>query len=715
MIAEQLAKEFNMRAKEVDATITLLDEGNTIPFIARYRKDQTGALDDQRLRAFADALQKKRQLEERRADVSRLIDEQGKLTEKLKAAIAAAETVTALDDIYRPYRPKRKTRASEARARGLEPLAKALLSDATQKELDALAAQLAGDNDEPLDLSAAYQGACDIIAEDFAERADVRSVLRNHLARHLVLESRPGKAPDARYTEYEDYQEALAEMPAHRVLAINRAERADALQVSGFIDEERIVDVLYHELIRGINPTAKERLRATAHDAWKRLLRPSLEKEVRRERSIWAEDESIDLFRSNLRELLLAAVISGHRVLGFDPGYRNGCKLAVVDATGAYLDSAVIYPTKPRSDEAGSAKILADLVRRHGVDLIAIGNGTASRESERFVAKVVEEEGLDCAWIIVSEAGASVYSASEAAAEEFPDLDVAVRSAVSIARRVQDPLAELVKIDPKAIGVGQYQHDVDQKKLASALDAVVEDCVNYVGVDLNTASVELLTHIAGLSKGVAKEIVLWRNENGRFINRKNLLKVKKLGPKTFEQCAGFLRISDGDEPLDNTQVHPESYSKVRDLAKRYHLPPSPQLAKIAAGEDIHKLADSLDLGPETLRDILEALQKPGRDPRDSMPQPVLRHDLLRIEDLQEGMLLEGVVRNVAAFGAFVDIGLHNDGLVHISELSERFVKDPRQVVHVGQLVQVRVITIDAKRGRIGLSMKGVAQPEEATG
>ncbi len=715
MIAEQLAKEFNMRAKEVDATITLLDEGNTIPFIARYRKDLTGALDDQRLREFADALQKKRQLEERRADVARLIDEQGKLTEKLKAAIAAADTVTALDDIYRPYRPKRKTRASDARARGLEPLAATLLSDASGSELDALAEQLAGANDELADAAAAYQGACDIIAEELAERADVRSALRNHLARHLVLESRPGKEPDDRYAEYEEYSEALAKMPAHRVLAINRAERADALAVSGDIDEDRIAEVLYRELIRGINPAAKERLQATARDAWKRLLRPSLEKEVRRERSIWAEDESIDLFRSNLRELLLAAPLAGHTVLGFDPGYRNGCKLAVVDATGAHLDDAVIYPTKPRSDEVRSAKVLTDLVRRHGVDLIAIGNGTASRESERFVAKVVEEEGLDCAWLIVSEAGASVYSASEAAAEEFPDLDVAVRSAVSIARRVQDPLAELVKIDPKAIGVGQYQHDVDQKKLASALDAVVEDCVNHVGVDLNTASVELLTHIAGLSKGVAKEIVLWRNENGRFTNRKNLLKVKKLGPKTFEQCAGFLRIAEGDEPLDNTQVHPESYGKVRDLAQRYNLPPSPELAKAAAQEDVHKLAETLDVGPATLRDILDALQKPGRDPRDAMPQPVLRHDLLRLEDLQEGMLLEGVVRNVAAFGAFVDIGLHDDGLVHISELADRFVKDPRQVVHVGQLVQVRVISIDAKRGRIGLSMKGIPQPEEATG
>lgn len=708
MIEQKLCTDYNMTEKQVVETIALLDEGNTIPFISRYRKEVTGGLDDQTLRDFADELHKMRQIAQRREDVLRLIDEQGNLTDEIRQAVAQAETMTALDDIYRPYRPKRKTRASVAIDRGLTPLADALLGEGSTEEVDVLATELTKACDDLTTVEETMQGACDIIAERLAERADVRRVLRNHLAKYLILTSQVGKEPDDRYEQYYEYEEPLAKMAAHRVLAINRAEHANALQVSTQIDEERIIDVLYHQLDKGKQPYA-DLLKATAKDAWKRLLKPSLENDVRKERGIWAEEASIELFRSNLRELLLAAPIRGQIVLGFDPGFRNGCKLAVVDATGAYLDSIVIYPTKPRADYEESSRKLCDLVRKYHVNLIAIGNGTASRESERFVAQVVEENNLDCAWLIVSEAGASVYSASENAAEEFPDLDVAVRSAVSIARRVQDPLAELVKIEPKSIGVGQYQHDVDQKKLGAALDGVVEDCVNHVGVDLNTASIELLQHVAGVSKTVAKHIVDWRNENGIFPNRKTLLKVPKMGPKTFEQCAGFLRIADGDEPLDNTSVHPESYEKVRLLAGCYQLPPGPELAAVVANENTAELSAKLDIGHATLQDILSALQKPGRDPRDAMPQPTLRHDLLDLKDLQEGMILEGTVRNVAAFGAFIDIGLHDDGLVHISELSERYIDDPRKVVRVGDIVQVRVITIDHKRGRIGLSMKGVPQ------
>lgn len=704
-----LGEQFARTDKQLRETVALLDEGNTVPFVARYRKEVHGGLDDSALRDLAEALARLRALESRRSDVARLIDEQGALTEALLGQIEAATTVTALDDLYLPYRPKRKTRASMAEARGLRPLAEALLSAASAEEISALAERLAAASEELADADAALAGAGDIIAEDLSERADVRRALRNHLAKHLVLETRPGKVEDERFRTYAEYSEALAAMPAHRVLAVYRGERLDALAVHGEIDEDRIEEVLYRQLDKGPQ-VAKERLRAVARDAWRRLLRPSLEREVRKDKGLWAEDVSIELFRTNLRELLLAAPLRGRRVLGFDPGFRNGCKLAVVDETGRFLDAVVIYPTMPKRVEEARAKTAA-LIRRHKVDLIAIGNGTASRESEQFVADLVASEGLDCQWVIVSEAGASVYSASEAAAEEFPDLDVALRSAVSIARRIQDPLAELVKIEPKAIGVGQYQHDVDQKKLGAALDGVVEDCVNRVGVDVNTASTALLVHIAGLSKAVARAIVATREENGPFPDRKALLKVPKLGPKTFEQCAGFLRVPEGREPLDNTSVHPESYAKVRLLADRFGLAPSPALAEAAKAEPLAALARELEVGEATLRDVLEALEKPGRDPRDAMPQPLLRHDLLRLEDLRPGMELEGTVRNVAAFGAFVDIGLHDDGLVHVSELADHFVKDPHTVVRVGQLVAVRVLDVDVKRGRISLSMKGMAQPE----
>lgn len=708
-INERLQQEFEMSAEHVENTVALLDEGATVPFIARYRKDHTGNMDDQAVRSFADRLTALRKLEERRADVHRLIEEQGKLTDALAARIAEADSLTELDDLYRPYRPKRKTRASMAEARGLTPLADDWLEGASAAELEALAEKLALASDELADAQAAIQGACDILAERLADDADVRARLRDELAGKGVIHTKAGKSPDPTYDNYLDYSEPLAKMAAHRVLAIGRAERDEALSVSLEADEEQAVYLLYKHIYRK-GMAWQERLQETCRDAWRRLLKPSLEKEVRKARTEWAEDQSTVLFQKNLRDLLLQPPVRGHVVLGFDPGFANGCKLAVVDATGNVLETTVIYPFKGKGNEAKAKSTLRRLIDEHHVTLIAIGNGTASRESERLIAGLLE--GSDgCGWYIVSEAGASIYSASPLAAEEFPDLDATLRSAVSIARRVQDPLAELVKIDPRSIGVGQYQHDIDQKKLTHALDGVVEDCVNHVGVDLNTASVSLLSHVAGVTPALAKNIVTYRQDNGSFRTRKALLKVPKLGPKTFEQCAGFLRIADGDEPLDNTQVHPESYANVRAMATLFDCAPSPELAEKARDAmPIAELAERLDLGRATLADILDALAKPGRDPRDDLPQPLLHHDLLSIEDLEPGMELEGTVTNIAAFGAFVDIGLHEDGLVHISKLSDRYVKDPLTVVHVRQIVRVKVLDVDLKRRRISLTMRGVKQP-----
>ena len=709
-IEQRLQEAFEMQPQQVTNTVALLDEGATVPFIARYRKDETGHLDDQAVRAFADMLTSLRKLEERRADVLRLIDEQGKLTDALSAKIAQAETMTALDDLYRPYRPKRKTRASIAEARGLTPLAEAWLAGADAAALDEMAAALAAADDALADAAAAIAGACDIVAERLADDAEMRARLRDELAKSGVLHTKAGKKPDPTYDNYLDYSEPLNKMAAHRVLAVGRAERDEALAVSIEFDEERAVYLLYKHIYRK-GMAWQERLQETCRDSWRRLLKPSLEKEVRKARTEWAEDQSAVLFKRNLRDLLLQPPVRGHVVLGFDPGFANGCKLAVIDAVGNVLETTVVYPFKGKGGEAKARQVLARLIDEHHVTLVAIGNGTASRESERLIAGLLEGHS-DCGWYIVSEAGASVYSASPLAAEEFPDLDATLRSAVSIARRVQDPLAELVKIDPRSIGVGQYQHDIDQKKLTHALDGVVEDCVNHVGVDLNTASVSLLSHVAGVSGTIAKNIVAYRDANGNFRTRKALLKVPKLGPKTFEQCAGFLRIPDGDEPLDNTQVHPESYAGVREMAQLFDCPPSPALAEKARQTmSVADLAARLDLGPATLADILDALAKPGRDPREDLPQPKLSHDLLELEDLAPGMELEGTVTNIAAFGAFVDIGLHENGLVHISKLADHFVKDPLTVVRVGQIVRVKVLDVDKTRRRISLSMKGVKQPQ----
>lgn len=709
-IEEQLQTHFHMSAKHVANTIALLDDGATVPFIARYRKDETGNLDDQQVREFADHLAASRKLEERRADVLRLIAEQNKLTDALTEKIEAAVSMTELEDLYRPYRPKRKTRASVAVERGLAPLADAWRAGEKAAALMRYAEKLAQANDELADAEAATAGACDIMAEALADDADVRKSLRDALAKHGVIHTKIGKEPNAVYDNYLDYSEPLSEMAAHRVLAIGRAEREGALAVSLEADEEAAVYTLYKHLYKK-GMAWQERLQETCRDSYKRLLKPSLEKEVRKARTQWAEEQSTDLFSKNLRDLLLQPPVRGHVVLGFDPGYANGCKLAVIDPTGNVLETVVVYPFKGKGGEKSAKETLERLINTHHVTLIAIGNGTASRESERLIASLLEGRD-DCGWYIVSEAGASVYSASPLAAEEFPNLDATLRSAVSIARRVQDPLAELVKIDPKSIGVGQYQHDIDQKMLTHALDGVVEDCVNHVGVDLNTASVSLLSHVAGVNGTLAKNIVSYRDDNGSFRTRKALLKVPKLGPKTFEQCAGFLRIAEGDEPLDNTQVHPESYGKVRELATMLACEPSPSLAqKAREAFTIKELAQKLALGPATLSDILDALEKPGRDPREDLPQPALRHDLLSIEDLEPGMELDGTVTNIAAFGAFVDIGLHENGLVHISQLSDRFVKDPLTVVRVSQIVRVRVLEVDLKRHRISLTMKGLQQPE----
>lgn len=705
IIEYKLAELFNLDQKIVSTVIALLDEGNTIPFIARYRKELTGAMEDHTLRDFSEKLEGLRKLEDRREVIKRLVAEQGKLTDELTCALDQAETMTILEDLYRPYKPKRKTRASVAIEKGLSPLADSLIDKKSTKEtIDQLAQSLV-ESLEDVTLEEAFSGACDILAERLSDDASVRKALRNYLYKYGKIFSELGKAPNPVYEQYEDYEESFSGIPAHRLLAINRGEREEALKIHFLIDEERIYEALFRELSY-VGAPYEDLLRDMAKDSWKRLLKPSLVKEVRKEKTEEAEVVSIDLFKKNLRELLLEAPIKGKTVLGFDPGYRNGCKLAVVNPQGEVKASVVIYPHSGEAARQKAKMSLENLLKAEQVELVVIGNGTASRESERFVAEVVEESQLELPWLIVSEAGASVYSASEVASRELGDLDINLRSAVSIARRVQDPLAELVKIDPKSIGVGQYQHDLNQKNLALGLDNVIEDCVNHVGVDLNTASHFLLVRIAGINTALADNILAYRTENGAFSSRKALLKVPKLGAKSFEQCAGFLRV-EGKELLDNTSVHPESYGVVKKLQTIYQENDLLALAKCLENENLKTLADQLEVGRETLKDIIEALKKRGRDPREEFQAPVLRHDLLEIEDLEVGMILNGVVRNIAAFGAFVDIGLHENGLLHISELAERYVKDPFEVLKVGEEVQVKVISLDMKRKRIGLSRKGL--------
>ena len=711
-IALRLKKEFELKDFQVTNTIELIDAGNTIPFIARYRKEKTGELDDQLLRRFFDRLTYLRNLEERKAEVIRLIDEQEKLTDELRVQIEKAETLQEIEDIYRPYRPKRRTRATVAKEKGLEPLAEIIFAQTITDGNFLEQVESFVDAEKGVEsVDDALAGAMDIIAENISDNAEFRKQIRAKTMQKGLITSKAATEEDSVYRLYYDFSEALLKVANHRLLAMNRGEKEELLKVSVSMDEELIHAYLSTELLKKPASVTTEYVELAAKDAYKRLIAPSVENEIRTELTDKAGEEAIKLFSSNLHSLLLQPPIKGAVVLGLDPAYRTGCKIAVVDETGKVLATTVIYCTLEHHDKAQAKKVLTNLIEKYHVDLISIGNGTASKESEIFVADLISELGLDVKYVVVNESGASVYSASELGAAEFPDYDVALRSAVSIARRLQDPLAELVKIDPKSIGVGQYQHDMNQKRLSQALDGVVEDCVNSVGVDLNTASPSLLSHIAGINGTIAKNIVSYREENGKFADRKQLLKVAKLGPKAYEQCAGFLRIPGAKNPLDNTSVHPESYEAAEALAKYTgfslsELETNKQefLEKVKA-EGTSVLAQKLGIGVPTLKDIVEAVVKPGRDPRDELPKPMLRSDLLSIENLSVGMVLTGTVRNVIDFGAFVDIGVHQDGLVHVSQISNKFIKHPMEALSVGDVVKVKVIDLDVQKKRISLSIK----------
>ncbi|MBP2000573.1 uncharacterized protein J2Z69_001604 [Paenibacillus shirakamiensis] len=709
-IVQQISSELHISIKQVRTTVGLLAEGNTIPFIARYRKEMTGELDENELRNIEERAAYLKGLEDRKREVVRIIDEQGKLTPELAASIKKAAKLQEVEDLYRPYRQKRKTRASVAKEKGLDPLATWILSQPKGGDLQQEAARYV-DPDKAVDhVGDAIQGAMDILAEGFADDAVIRRWIRTYTLDHgsILSEVKDAEAESV-YEMYYDYRELAKKMPAHRILAINRGERESILKVGLDVTVEPIHLYMAKQIIKGSSPL-QPTLQAVIEDAYKRLIAPSIEREVRAELTAKAETQAISIFSGNLRSLLLQPPVKGKNVLGVDPAFRTGCKLAVVDDTGKLLEVAVTYPTAPHNKTREAAAKFHELIDTYGIQLIVIGNGTASRETEQFVAHIIDEhKSADLAYLIVSEAGASVYSASKLAQEEFPELDVAERSAVSIARRLQDPLAELVKIDPKAIGVGQYQHDVSQKILEDSLKAVVESAVNHVGVDVNTASPSLLSYVSGVNATTAKNIVKFREENGKFTNRKQLQKVPRLGAKTFEQCVGFLRIPGGIDPLDSTPIHPESYSVVNQLFKELSIAPkelgSKDTAARLAEADAAPLADNLGVGVPTLRDILESLQRPGRDPREELPLPIFRTDVLKIEDLVAGMELQGTVRNVIDFGAFVDIGIKSDGLVHISQLSNGFVKHPMDVVSVGDNVTVWVLSVDTKKGRVGLTMR----------
>ena len=712
-IIETLAKELNLTADQVEKTIALIDEGNTIPFIARYRKEVTGSLDDNILRTLDERLTALRNLEKRKEEVKNLIDTQGKLTPEITAAIDRAATVTEVDDIYRPFRPKRKTRASVARERGLEPLAQLLLAqNATYDPAIEVQAEAYIDPEKEVNTVAeALQGAMDIIAEDVSDNAEYRKKLRALTFDYGSLTTRAAKEEDSVYAMYYEFSEAIKKLPGHRILAINRGEKEEFLKVSLTVPEETVVGFLYNSVLTSTTSPAMPYVRDAVNDSYNRLIAPSIEREIRNDLFDTACEGAIKVFSDNLSHLLMQPPLKGKVVLGFDPGYAHGCKLAVVDRTGKVLDTAVIYPTmKNRVEQA--TLVVKKLIRTYGVDVVAIGNGTASRESEQFIADILKQLDGHTKYIIVSEAGASIYSASELAAEEFPDFDVMQRSAVSIARRLQDPLAELVKIDPKGIGVGQYQHDMKQARLDEALGGVVENCVNAVGVDVNTASHSLLSYIAGINATAAKNIVKYREENGEFQTRAQITKVPRIGAKAFEQCAGFLRIPGGKEILDNTGVHPESYAAAKALLAMFDYTEEDLKAGnlsflkskvIKAGPA--KTAEALGIGEPTLMDIITELEKPGRDIRDGFDAPVLREDVLSLSDLKPDMILTGTVRNVTDFGAFVDIGVHQDGLVHISQLSTKFIKHPSEAVSLGDVVRVKVLSVDVPKKRIGLTMK----------
>ena len=712
-IIATIAAELGVRKNQVDAAVKLIDEGNTIPFIARYRKEATGALNDEQLRNLFERLNYLRNLEEKKQQVLATIEEQGKLTPELRQQILDAQTLVVVEDLYRPYRPKRRTRATVAKEKGLEPLANILLLQMTKKPMLEEAAAFVNAEKEVATAEEALAGAKDIVAELISEEADYRIRIRELTTKKgILLSSAKDAAVKSVYEMYYDFTEPVAKLAGHRVLALNRGEAEKVLSVKIEAPQEDVLRFLEKQVITRDNPNTKPVLQETIADSYDRLIAPAIEREIRADLTEKAEDGAISVFGKNLGQLLMQPPIAGKVVLGWDPAFRTGCKLAIVDATGKVLDTKVIYPTAPQNKVEESKKILKQLIDKYDVALISVGNGTASRESEQIIVELLKELKKPVQYVIVNEAGASVYSASKLATEEFPNFDVGQRSAASIARRLQDPLAELVKIDPKAIGVGQYQHDMNQKKLGEALGGVVEDCVNRVGVDLNTASASLLEYISGISKAVAKNIVTYREENGRFMSRNELKKVPKLGPKAFEQCAGFLRIRNGKNPLDATSVHPESYGATTLLLEKLGYGKNDwqpgQLAGLSKKvADKKKLAQELEIGELTLNDILSELEKPGRDPREDMPRPILRSDVLEMKDLTPGMVLKGTVRNVIDFGAFVDIGVHQDGLVHISQICDRYIKHPLEAVSVGDIVDVKVLDVDLEKKRIALTMKGI--------
>ena len=715
-INQKITEELGVKLWQVEAAVKLIDEGNTIPFIARYRKEATGTLDDEQLRKLYERLVYLRNLEEKKEQVLASIEEQGKLTEELKKQILEAQTQVVVEDLYRPYRPKRRTRATIAKEKGLEPLSTLIMLQKTKESLEEVAKQYINEEKGVANVQEALEGARDIIAENISDEADYRSWIRKQTMQkgHIISSAKDEKAESV-YENYYEFDEPVNRLAGYRTLALNRGEKEKFLTVKIEAPQEDILQYLEKKIIHGENLSTTQILKEAIEDSSKRLIAPAIEREIRGELTEKAEDGAIEVFGKNLEQLLMQPPIVGHTVLGWDPAFRTGCKLAVVDPTGKVVDTTVIYPTAPTTPQKIQAakETLKKLIAKYNISLISVGNGTASRESEMIIVDLLKEIPQKVQYIIVNEAGASVYSASKLATEEFPNFDVGQRSAASIARRLQDPLAELVKIDPKSIGVGQYQHDMNQKKLNDTLSGVVESCVNRVGVDLNTASAPLLSYISGITSAIAKNIVAYREEQGRFETRKQLLKVAKLGPKAFEQCAGFLRIQNGKNPLDTTSVHPESYEAAEKLLKKQGFTTEDICAGKLAGlsltiKDYKKLAEELEIGEITLRDIVKELEKPGRDPRDEMPKPILRTDVLEMKDLKEGMILKGTVRNVIDFGAFVDIGVHQDGLVHISQMTnKKFIKHPLEVVSVGDIVDVKVMSVDLKKKRIQLTMKDV--------
>ena len=721
-IEERLAKELGIKLGQVQNVIGLLDDGNTVPFISRYRKEATGGLSDEVLRKLSERLTYLRSLDERKADVKRLIEEQDKFTEEIGIALEKATTLTEVEDIYRPYKPKKRTKSTIAQAKGLKPLAELIMDGKFKEDLNEEASKYISEEKGVKTSDEAIQGALDIIAEAISDEAKYRKYIRELVIREGNIESKGSSEEPTPYEMYYDYSEAVNKIPPHRILAINRGEKEKVLTVKITANEEKIIKYLENHVLKG-NEILDEKLKLAIKDSLKRLIYPSIEREIRNELTDIGEEGAIKIFKENLKALLLQAPIKGKVVMGFDPGFRTGCKVAILDATGKFLENTAVYPTLPKKDIAGTKKTLKALIAKYDVDVISLGNGTASRESEEVIAEMIkeikEETGKELSYVIVSEAGASVYSASELGTKEYPDLDVTVRGAISIGRRLQDPLAELVKIDPKAIGVGQYQHDVTPKKLEESLAGVVEDSVNTVGVDLNIATPSLLTHISGINESIAKNIVDYRDENGGFTSRKELLKVKRLGQKAYEQCAGFLRVAESKEPLDNTSVHPESYDAAKRLIEVLGYNKEDlknkklnDIDERAEAKGLHNLSKELEIGELTLKDIIKELKKPGRDPREEMPKPILKTGIIEMKDLKPGMVLSGTVRNVSDFGAFVDIGVHQDGLVHKSQMANRFVKHPLDIVKVGDIVKVAILEVDEKRKRISLTMKDVDKLEK---